>query len=38
MLELLDTFNVGATLDPTTGTVIDVLLQPVSEFVTVKLY
>lgn len=38
MLELLLTFKFGGTLVPTTGTVMDVLLQPVSVLVTVKLY
>ena len=38
MAELLVKFNDGATFVPNTSTVIDVLLQPVSVFVTVKLY
>jgi len=38
MVELLVKFNTGATLVPNTSTVMDVLLQPVSVFVTVKLY
>ena len=38
MLELLLTFKDGGTLVPTTGMVIEVLLQPVKVLVTVKLY